>query len=88
MHDQCHRLNNLILTFLANFVKGQSSARKKENFGNLFNIAMGFLRTVKNKKTQKQTKKTHSQTAKLVYAKLLFVSSVVMRFIHEGSPRT
>lgn len=22
MHDQCHRLNNLILTFLANFVKG------------------------------------------------------------------
>lgn len=28
MHDQCHRLNNLILTFLA-FVKGQSSARKR-----------------------------------------------------------
>lgn len=52
MHDQCHRLNNLILTFLANFVKGQSSARKKEDFGNLFNIAMGILRTVKNKKTK------------------------------------
>lgn len=46
---------------------------------------MGFLRTVK--KGEKKGKK-HSQTAKLVYAKLLFVSSVVMRFTHEGSPRT
>lgn len=27
MHDQCHRLNELILTFLANFVNGQSSVR-------------------------------------------------------------
>lgn len=45
---------------------------------------MGFLRTVREKK--KNTK--HSQTAKLVYAKLLFVSSVVMRFTHEGSLRT
>lgn len=90
MHDQCHRLNNLILTFLANFIKGQSGARKKkENFGNSFNIAMGFLRTVKKNKTkQNNKKKKHSQTAKLVYAKLLFVSSVVMRFTHEGSLRT
>lgn len=89
MHDQCHRLNNLILTFLANFVKGQSRARKRRILENLFNIAMGFLRTVKKKTTQNKTKKKkHSQTAKLVYAKLLFVSSVVMRFTHEGSLRT
>ena len=52
----------------------------------MFNIAMGFLRTVKKEKRKKRKK--HSQTAKLVYAKLLFVSSVVMRFTHEGSPRT
>lgn len=58
---------------------------KKENFGNLFNIAMGFLRTVKKKKNNE---KIHSQTTKLVYAKLLFVSSVVMRFTHEGSLKT
>lgn len=29
MHDQCHRLNELILTFLANFVNGQSSEKKE-----------------------------------------------------------
>lgn len=29
MHDQCHRLNELILTFLAYFVNGQSSVRKR-----------------------------------------------------------
>ena len=47
---------------------------------------MGFLLTVKKKEKKKEKK--HSQTAKLVYAKLLFVRSVVMRFTHEGSPRT
>lgn len=60
--------------------------KKKENFGNSFNIAMGFLHTVKKQNNIKKIK--HSQTAKLVYAKLLFVSPVVMRFTHEGSLRT
>ena len=51
MHDQCHRLNNLILTFLANFIKRSEQCEEKENFGNSFNIiAMGFLRTVKKQK--------------------------------------
>lgn len=44
-----------------------------------------FLRTVK---IIIKKKKEHSQTAKLVYAKLLFVSPLVMRFTHDGSLRT
>lgn len=36
MHDQCHRLNELILTFLANFVNGQSSVRGKRFCGACF----------------------------------------------------
>lgn len=32
MHDQCHRLNELILTFIANFLNGQSSVREKKRF--------------------------------------------------------
>lgn len=36
MHDQCHRLNELILTFLANFVNGQSSVRKRRFCGARF----------------------------------------------------
>lgn len=56
MHDQCHRLNNLILTFLANFVKGQSSARKKRRIlETCLILQWGFLRTVK--KTRKKTTK-------------------------------
>lgn len=45
-----------------------------------------FSGTVKKEKKYKRNK--NSQTAKLVYAKLLFVSSVVMRFTHEGSLKT
>lgn len=80
MHDPCHRLNTLVLTFLANFVKGQSSARERRILETHLILQWDFFRTVKKKK--------HSQTAKLVYAKLLFVSYVVMRFTREGSLRT
>lgn len=66
MHDQCHRLNNHILTFLANFVKVQSGGggqnkTKEDNFENLFNIAVGFLHTVKIKTKIKQQQLTNSK---------------------------
>lgn len=48
MHDQCHRLNELILTFLANFVNGQSSVRKR-------GILWFFLRFCQKKKEKKET---------------------------------
>lgn len=55
-----------------------SGAREGEFLENSFDTAMGILHTV-----------MHSQIEKLVYAKLfLFVTSVVMRFAHEGSLRT
>lgn len=65
MHDLCHILNNHILTFLANFVKVQSGGggknkTKEDNFENLFNIAVGFLHTVKIKTKIKKTT-THKQ---------------------------
>lgn len=47
MHDQCHRLNNLVLTFLANFVKGQSCARKRIILETRLILQWDFLRTVK-----------------------------------------
>lgn len=54
MHDQCHRLNKLILTFLANFVKGQNGVRKVEFWKPVFayckitltNSKVGICRTL------------------------------------------
>lgn len=51
MHDQCHRLNDLTLTFLSAFIKRselcddeeEDEEEEKENFGNSFYIAVGFF---------------------------------------------
>lgn len=59
MHDQCHRLNNLILTFLANFVKGQSSARIRRILETCLILQWVFSHTVK--KTNKQETLTNSK---------------------------
>lgn len=62
---------------------------KKENFDSCLILQQDFCVLLKKKK-KKKIKNTNrdSQTAKLVYAKLAFVSPVVMRFTHQRSLRT
>lgn len=51
MHDQCHRLNELILTFLANFVNGQSVVSKREKFCALY-ASLTNAKAVKRKSSR------------------------------------
>lgn len=55
MHDQCHRLDNPILTFLPNFLKVRAVRayiKKTKTVLESFHIAVGFLCILVDKKRE------------------------------------